>query len=113
MSSFYDSPRTVYNRKMKIRIGPEDYTLQLVKELEGDGECSVEKKLIKIRRGSPHTLSTAFHEVFHAELGEASFDSCQVWNEGVEEICVDILSRSVARNYDKILAFLKKNKQKL
>ena len=98
---------------MKLRIGPEDYTLTLCKDVDGDGEVSVDKKLIKIRRGSEHTLSTAFHEVFHAELSEASFDSCQVWNEGVEEICVDILSRSVARNYDKILAFLKKNKQKL
>lgn len=98
---------------MKLRVGPEDYTLKLVKELDGDGEFSMSKKLILIRRGSDHTLSTAFHELFHAELSEASFDTCQVWNEGVEEICVDILSRSVARNYDKILAFLKKNKQKL
>lgn len=98
---------------MKLRIGPEDYTLLLVSKLGSDGECSTDKKIIKIKRGSPHTLSTAFHEVFHAELSEASFYSCEDWNDGVEEILVDILSRSVARNYDKILAFLKKNKQKL
>jgi len=107
------APRAQYTDLMKIRVGPEDYTIQLSKDITDDGDFSAVKKLIRIRRGSSHTLSTAFHELFHAELHESSFDTCEVWNEGVEEILVDILSRSVARNYDKILAFLKKNKQKL
>lgn len=101
---------------MKILIGSYKYDLRLVNKVteeDDEGLCDTEAKTIRLKRGQDATLSTAFHEVFHAELYEASLHCVRDWNDGIEEIIVDILSRSVARNYDKILAFLKKNKQKL
>lgn len=101
---------------MKIPVGSYSYDFRLVKKTtdeDDDGICDTDKKTIRVKRGSEHTLSTAFHELFHAELYEAGVHCSREWNDGVEEIAVDLLSRSVARNYDKILAYLKKNKQKL
>lgn len=94
-------------RKMfgdEIQVSRYMVKVVYVKELtiDGDEACGgydPKTKTIYIDIGYPESVETFLHELFHAEIVENGITQYPGWCRSIEEVVVDVLSRSVAHAF--------------
>lgn len=88
-------------KRFHIRISRADYEVLYCKHVEYQGHhvaglCDIEAKKIYIDTSTEDPTETLLHEILHAEVYEGGIRQYPSWSQDLEEVLVEVFSRSIA-----------------
>lgn len=88
-------------KRFNVRISRADYEVLYCKHVEYRGQhvaglCDIEAKKIYIDTSTEDTTETLLHEILHAEVYEGGIRQYPSWSQDLEEVLVEVFSRSIA-----------------